>query len=112
MPGITHLGGNWWKGKADVINHGEKLVIDLKTTNSIDNFRYSAKKYNYDSQAFIYNKIYGYEMLFLVIDKNTHQIGLFDCSDDFYSRGEQKVDKANDVMIYFIRLKGLTRNNF
>ena len=26
-----------WKGKADIINHGEKLVVDLKTTNDLKN---------------------------------------------------------------------------
>ena len=29
IPGITELFSNKWKGKADVINHEEKLVIDL-----------------------------------------------------------------------------------
>ena len=32
VPGVAHLGGNYWKGKADIVNHKEKLVIDLKTT--------------------------------------------------------------------------------
>ena len=29
-PGITELEGHNWKGKADIINHEEKLVVDLK----------------------------------------------------------------------------------
>ena len=32
VPGITELEGHNWKGKADIINHNEKLIIDLKTT--------------------------------------------------------------------------------
>jgi len=40
-------------------------------------------------------------MLFMVIDKNTHQIGLFDCSPDFYKRGEDKVRKACDAYELF-----------
>ncbi len=90
-----------WKGKADIINHEEKLVIDLKTTSDIDRFQWSASKFNYDSQAFIYSTLFGYEMLFIVIDKETHQIGLFDCSPDFYSRGEDKVRKACDAYELF-----------
>ena len=93
-PEITELEGQLWKGKADIVNHDEKLIIDLKTTADITKFKYSASKYNYDSQAYIYSKLFGYEMLFIVIDKNTHQIGIFDCSPEFYARGKDKVEKA------------------
>ena len=100
-PRVAKIHGQMWKGKADVINHEEKLVIDLKTTGDIDRFQWSANKFNYDSQAFIYSTLFGYEMLFIVIDKETHQIGLFDCSPDFYARGEDKVRKACDAYELF-----------
>jgi len=100
-PRVAKIHGQMWKGKADVINHEEKLVIDLKTTGDIEKFQWSANKFNYDSQAFIYSTLFGYEMLFIVIDKETHQIGLFDCSPDFYSRGEDKVRKACDAYELF-----------
>ena len=100
-PRVAKIHGQMWKGKADIINHEEKLVIDLKTTSDIDRFQWSANKFNYDSQAFIYSTLFGYEMLFIVIDKETHQIGLFDCSPDFYSRGEDKVRKACDAYELF-----------
>ena len=102
-PGVTELFDNKWKGKADIINHEEKLVIDLKTTADIDKFRWSASKYNYDSQAYIYSKLFGYEMLFVVIDKTTHQIGLFDCSPEFYKSGEDKVRRASDAYDLFYK---------
>ena len=96
-PSVTELFGNKWKGKADIINHDEKLIIDLKTTADIEKFRWSASKYNYDSQAYIYSKLFfGYEMLFMVIDKTTKQIGLFDCSPQFYERGAKKVEAASE----------------
>ena len=103
VPGVTELFGNKWKGKADIINHNEKLVIDLKTTSDIDRFRWSASKFNYDSQAYIYSNLFGYEMLFIVIDKETLQIGLFDCSPDFYKSGEEKVRKASDAYDLFYK---------
>ena len=78
LPGVTKLEGHMWKGKADIINHDEKLIIDLKTTADLHKFKYSASKYNYDSQAYIYSKLFGYEMVFIAIDKNTQQIGIFD----------------------------------
>ena len=103
VPGVTEIHGNMWKGKADILNHDEKLIIDLKTTSDIDRFRWSASKFNYDSQAYIYSRLFGYEMLFMVIDKETLQIGLFDCSPDFYSSGEDKVRKATDAYELFYK---------
>ena len=94
IPGIKEIEGKMWKGKADIVNHSERLVIDLKTTNDIEKFRYSASKYNYDSQAFIYNQLFGYGMLFMVIDKNTHQIKICECSSSFYEKGQRKVQEA------------------
>ena len=103
VPSITEIFGNKWKGKADIVNHDEQLVIDLKTTSDIDRFRWSASKFNYDSQAYIYSNLFGYEMLFKAIDKETHQIGLFDCSPEFYKAGEDKVRKASDAYDLFYK---------
>ena len=103
VPMITELFGQTWKGKADIVNHEEKLIIDLKTTADINKFQYSANKYNYDSQAYIYSKLFGYEFLFIVIDKNTHQIGMFDCSPKFYERGEDKVRRASEAYDLFYK---------
>ena len=103
VPGYTEIFGNNWKGKADIINHDERLVIDLKTTSDIDKFRWSASKFNYDSQAYIYRLLFDYEMLFMVIDKETLQIGLFDCSGDFYTSGMDKVRKATDAYDLFYK---------
>jgi hypothetical protein len=93
-PGITELEGLKWKGKADIVNHDERLIVDLKTTADLHKFRYSASKYNYDSQAYIYQHLFGYELIFIAIDKTTHQIGIFDCSPDFLARGKNKVERA------------------
>ena len=105
VPMITELFDNKWKGKADIVNHDEKLIIDLKTTADIGKFNWSASKYNYDSQAYIYSRLFGYEFLFIVIDKSTHQIGLFDCSPDFYKKGEEKVRKASEAYDLFYKTK-------
>ena len=102
-PRVGQLFDNMWKGKADIINHEEQLVIDLKTTSDIDKFRWSASKYNYDSQAYIYSKLFGYEMIFIVIDKNTNRIGIYDCSPEFYKRGEDKVRRASDAYDLFYK---------
>ena len=105
VPMITELFGNKWKGKADIVNHEEKLIIDLKTTADIEKFKWSASKFNYDSQAYIYSKLFGYEMLFIVIDKTTQQLGVFDCSPEFYERGEDKVRRASEAYDLFYKTK-------
>ncbi len=101
VPGIAEISGAMWKGKADILNHSEKLIIDLKTTSNILDFKYSAKKYNYDSQAYIYKQLFGYDLVFMAIDKNTHQIGVYDCSDEFLNRGKDKVEKAVEAYNLF-----------
>ena len=105
-PGITELFGNKWKGKADIINHNEKLIIDIKTTSDIDGFKWSAKKYNYDSQAYIYRHLFGYEFIFIAIDKTSYKINIFECSDQFYATGEDKVEKASHIYDLFYKTDG------
>ena len=112
VPGITEIEGNFWKGKADILNHDDKLIVDLKTTSDINSFAYSAKKYNYDSQAYIYKHIFGYDMVFLVIDKTTHQIGLFDCSEAFYQRGYEKVMAASNIYDLFYKTEDFEPEQF
>ena len=102
-PNIIELEGLTWKGKADIVNHDEKLIIDLKTTSDIHKFQRSARRFNYDSQAYIYSTMFGYEMLFIVIDKNTHQIGMFVCSTCFYEAGKDKVSKAVEAYDLFYK---------
>jgi len=112
VPAITELYGQMWKGKADIVNHNEKLIIDLKTTSDLDNFKWNAKKYNYDSQAYIYSKLFGYEFVFIAIDKNSGQIGLFDCSTSFYKNGEDKVEKASEAYDLFYNTEGFDPHQY
>ena len=111
-PNITDLFGNKWKGKADIVNHSEKLVIDLKTTAELDKFHWSAKKYNYDSQAYIYRELFGYEFIFIAVDKKTGQIGIFDCSSDFYRSGMNKVEKASEAYDLFYKTEGFDPSQY
>ena len=111
-PSIKKIGKYMWKGKCDVLNHDDQLVIDLKTTADINNFRRAAFRYNYDAQAYVYRKLFGYDMLFIVIDKNTHQIGMFDCSDDFYRSGEDKVERAMEAYDLFFKSKDFDPKQF
>ncbi len=94
VPMIADIMGSgiYWKGKADIIH--KDFIIDLKTTSSLKDFPKSVRNFNYDSQAYIYRELFGKEMLFLVVDKKTKQLGFFPCSDSVYERGESKVKQA------------------
>ena len=94
VPGIKEIDGVMFKGKADIINKDQGLIVDLKTTSDLSNFRRSAYKYNYDSQAYIYKHIFDLDMVFVAIDKTTHMLGIYDCSDNFLMSGKDKVEKA------------------
>ena len=94
VPGYAKIMGEYWKGKADVLNHEAKLVVDLKTTSNIEKFKDSATKFNYDSQAWIYRELFDYDVAFLVFCKKTLKAGFFECSDDFYASGREKVVEA------------------
>ena len=95
LPAVGEIFGEMWKGKADIV--GREYIIDLKTSANIKDFRWNARKYNYDSQAFIYQTLFGKPMIFLVIDKNTKMLGMYSVSEDTYNRGKAKVEEAVKV---------------
>ena len=43
VPAVHEVMGMMWKGKADIITND--MIIDLKTTSNIKDFKYSARKY-------------------------------------------------------------------
>lgn len=99
VPKIGEIGGVMWKGKADIVC--DDCLIDIKTTGDIDKFIYSARSYNYDSQAYVYHTLFGKPLKFLVICKTTGQLGLFETTTDFIERGAEKVQKAIKVYNQF-----------
>jgi hypothetical protein len=95
QPGIKEIKGQMWKGKADIIT--DEFIVDLKTTSKITDFYWSARKFNYDSQAYIYQEIFGKPMKFIVVDKITKMVGVFDVTEEALQRGEEKVERAIEV---------------
>jgi len=94
-PTIGEIKGLQWKAKADIVTADS--IIDLKTTSDINKFRWSAKSYNYDSQCYIYQQLFGKPLYFYVIDKESEQLGLFRPSEEFVKGGEAKVERAMEV---------------
>jgi len=111
VPMIKKIKGLEWKGKADVV--GKDYLLDLKTTSDIQKFKWSCKSYNYDSQAYIYQELFGKPLIFLVIDKKTGVLGKFTPTEDFILRGEEKVERAIEVYnTFFGKNKTLSIDNY
>ena len=94
IPYIKMIEGLPVRGKADIIKNKE--IIDLKTTSDINNFKYSAYRYGYDLQAYLYLQLFPNvnKFSFIVIDKNTYELGRFECSPAFLESGKDKLDRA------------------
>jgi len=95
VPAVGKISGEMWKGKADIVH--PDMLIDLKTTSNIDDFKWSARKYNYDSQAYIYQSLFGKPLVFYAIEKGTGRLGIYRPTTEFLERGEDKVVKAVEV---------------
>jgi hypothetical protein len=94
-PAIGELFGLPFKGKADIVT--DEILIDIKTTSNIKDFKWSAKKYNYDSQCYIYQILFDKPLVFYVIDSSTKELGVFEPSEDFVLGGRDKVMRAVEV---------------
>lgn len=94
VPAIKKIHGKMFKGKADIVNHQNQLVIDIKTTSDVSRFKWSAVDYYYNSQAWIYRELFGYDVIFIVACKKTKTVSIFTCSDKFYEYGEERVINA------------------
>ena len=95
LPSVGEIHGMMWKGKADIVTND--IIIDLKTTSDIDKFKWNAKKYNYDSQCYIYQKLFGKPLVFYAIDKISGVLGIFRPTEEFIKSGEDKVIRAIEV---------------
>ena len=101
VPSIKLIKGMLWKGKADIVCKDK--LIDLKTTSNIADFKWSARKYNYDSQCYIYQQLFGLPLEFYVVDKTNMQLGIYRPSEEFLQRGEEKVERAISVYKKFFQ---------
>ena len=80
------------------------MIIDIKSTADLSTFRFSANKYGYDLQAYLYLKIFGKKKCkFIVIDKASTDVGIFETSDEFIESGKAKFIQAVSIYKYFFR---------
>ena len=95
QPGVAELFGVTWKGKADIITKDK--VIDIKTSGDINNFKWSANDYNYDSQAYIYQQLFGKPVEFYIVDKKTLMLKIAKPTEETLLRGRDKVIRAVEM---------------
>ena len=107
IPGVGMLDGLAFRAKADALSKDGRRIIDIKTTSSdINDFHWSAKKYQYDLQAALYLELFesAVEFIFLVINKDTKDIGIFECSEQFIQNGRNAVEHGiNTYKYYFMQ---------
>jgi hypothetical protein len=111
VPQIAMIDGIPIRAKADIIK--ENTIIDLKTTTGIKDFRYSADKYSYDLQAWLYREMFGVDnFIFIAIDKGSLDIAIFECSDEFYEKGKQKFEQGVSNYKYFFQTEGVDLDQY
>lgn len=102
-PAIGELFGLPFRGKADYLKDGH--LVDLKTTAKLDGWEKTAKyQWHYDMQGWIYCELFGVtKFTFVVIEKGTGDIGIFELSDETRELGGNKVKQCvNTYKEYFI----------
>lgn len=100
VPAIGEIFGIPFRAKADVL--GGDYIMDLKTTSGdLQKFKWSADKWNYDMQMYIYCTLFDISyknFTFVVVDKSSKCLGIFECSKGFYESGKIKTLQA--IRIY------------
>ena len=102
-PVVGEIMGHTFKAKADVIS--QDMIIDLKTTSDLSKWTRNAPFFYYDTQAYIYQTLFGMPMVFFVIGKTpkpigikpgtvTYDVGIFKPSSETIVRAKLKVTHA------------------
>ena len=101
VPAIGEIMGVQWKGKADILT--DNYIIDIKSSGDVFKFNRNALYYNYHTQAYIYQALFGKPVVFLVTgkikkyDRNNkpyYDLGIFTMSQESMALAEEKVAQA------------------
>jgi hypothetical protein len=93
VPEIDYVMGMPIRGKADWLR--EDMIVDLKTTNNIDDFHYNCTMFGYDIQAYLYTQLFNKpRFVFIAVDKKTFKVEVKAASAEMIEEGRKKVSKA------------------
>ena len=98
VPAVGEIKGLPFRAKADIL--GGSFIVDLKSTGDLMKFKWSARSFSYDVQAFIYCKLFDISynnFTFVAVDKSTGGLGIFECSREFYESGKHKTYDAIEI---------------
>lgn len=112
VPAIGNVLGLPFRAKADILH--DDAIIDLKTTTEISGFNYSARKYGYPMQVFIYCTLFNVPFnafTFIAVDKGSRDIGIFTVSEQFYEEGRRLTTQAVQTYIDFF-INNLDLDNY
>ena len=88
------LNGVVVKGFLDCL--GDGFIVDSKSTNSIERFRYSVRDFSYDIQAYIYTKVFSVDSFYWLVQEKAYPYlpAIVECSDETIFNGEMKFHEA------------------
>lgn len=96
VPAIGMINDIPFRAKADSLQLDH--IVDLKTTSKLDTWLWTGRnKWNYDVQAYIYMTLFNVSRFtFLVVEKVTGRVAIYELSDSAYESGKRKVDLATE----------------
>tara|TARA_R100000734_G_C3319120_1_gene114331 strand:+ start:5907 stop:6668 length:762 start_codon:yes stop_codon:yes gene_type:complete len=102
VPQIAMLEGLPFRAKADILR--DDMIVDLKSSQDLSSFRFSANKFGYDLQAYLYLKMFNKKKCtFIVVDKSSTDIGIFETSNEFIESGKHKFLQAVGIYKHFFQ---------
>jgi hypothetical protein len=96
VAGLGEYKGIFCKAKADILNQGQGICVDLKTTADIHDFGRSMFKYRYDIQAAWYNRIFGTtRFIFVAVETaQPHAVRFFELDAEVIANANMDIDIA------------------
>jgi hypothetical protein len=85
---------------------GDKVVVDSKSTRSMQKFRYDVGSFCYDIQAYIYMKVSGAENFYWLVQEKAYPFypGIVRCTEETLFSGEMKFNEAIGRIATFLEL--------
>ena len=106
VPVIGEISGIPFRAKADLLSREKGILLDIKTTGDMDRFKWNVQNFGYHMQVYIYCELFGIsydDFYFLVVDKKTKAVGVFNVTEETYFKGLAETEKAIDqYKKYFI----------
>lgn len=102
VPIYQDIDGVLIKGFIDCLS--SNMVVDSKSTRSVDGFRYDVNKLSYDIQAYLYTKATGIKSFYWVAQEKEYPYlpAVVKCSEETLFKGEMKFKSALSRIKQFV----------